>query len=108
MLCCSQEDSRSTQQPDLDIPVEVLYEDTDWADLDKKEPLPRKTQKMLRKSIQSLRKASSRMTLSRLASDPSGVRADLQSWLGDQAHKLDQEVGLIEVFTGQANLSKTF
>ena len=107
-FCCSQEDSQSTQQPDLDIPVEVLYEDTDWVDLDKQEPLPRKTQKMLRKSIQSLRKASSRMTLSRLASDPSGVRADLQSWLGDQAYKLDQKVGLIEVFTGQANLSKTF
>ena len=65
-FCCSEEDSRSTQQPDLEIPAEVLYEDN-WVEY----PVVAKS-----------RQPHGRMTLSRLASDPSGVRADLQSWLG--------------------------
>ena len=48
------------------------------------------------------------MTLSRLATQPDKVKAELKQWLGDQAHVLDKKVGLIEVFTGQAKLSQVF
>ena len=88
--------------------METLYEEIDWVDLEGQHPLPEHIQDQLKKSIKSLRKASSRLILSRIATDPAGVKAELQAWLKEQAPKLDQRVGLIEVFTGQANLSKTF
>ena len=78
--------------------------ETDWVDLEDQKPLSQSVQKQLRKSIMSLRKASSRLTLSRIATDPAGVKAELQDWLKDQAPKLDQRVGLIEVFAGQAQI----
>ena len=62
----------------------------------------------LKKSIGSLRKASLRLVLSRLATNPKHVRAELKQWLGDQASKLDCKVGLIEVFTGRARLSEEY
>eukprot|EP00435_Cladocopium_sp_Y103_P016594 s2147_g4.t1 len=106
-FCCN-EDTPSIAQNNYGIGMETLYEDTDWVELEDLKPLPDAIQKQLRKSIMSLRKASSRLTLSRIATDPAGVKAELQDWLKDQAPKLDQRVGLIEVFAGQAQLSKTF
>eukprot|EP00435_Cladocopium_sp_Y103_P025552 s3203_g6.t1 len=107
-FCCNEHDAETTQINNGTLGMETLYEETDWVDLEGQQPLPEHVQKQLSKSIASLRKASSRLTLSRIATDPAGVKAELQAWLKDQAPKLDQRVGLVEVFTGQANLSKTF
>ena len=48
------------------------------------------------------------MTLSRLASNPKEVKAELAAWLGDQAKCLDSKVGLIEVFTDRARMSDVY
>ena len=101
--CCN-ELSSSMPESRSGIGMETLYEETDWVDLEDQKPLSQSVQKQLRKSIMSLRKASSRLTLSRIATDPAGVKAELQDWLKDQAPKLDQRVGLIEVFAGQAQI----
>ena len=55
------------------IGMETLCEDTDWVDLEDQKPLSQSVQKQIRKSIMSLRKASSRLTLSRIATDPAVV-----------------------------------
>ena len=80
----------------------------EWVDLDPKQDIPKKSQELLVRSIQSMRKASSRMVLSRMASQPNQVKSELGKWLGSQAYKLDKKVGLVEVFTGQAPLSDMF
>ena len=107
-FCCNENDAETTQNHSSTIGMETLYEETDWVDLEGQQPLPEHVHEQLSKSIASLRKASCRLTLSRIATDPAGVKAELQAWLKEQAPKLDQRVGLVEVFTGQANLSKTF
>ena len=107
-FCCN-EFSSSMPESNHGIGMETLCEDTDWVDLEDQKPLSQSVQKQLRKSIMSLRKASSRLTLSELPQTQLWwVKAELQDWLKDQAPKLDQRVGLIEVFAGQAKLSKTF
>lgn len=111
-ICCHDEKAPGSTHKDGSSPnrmsAESLYEDVDWVEQGDREPLDSETQQLLQRSIMSLRKASSRMTLSRIATDPMGVREKLQSWLKNQAWKLDQHVGLIEVFAGQANLLKVF
>ena len=87
--------------------LEALYEDADWLNLESEIMQARSVQK-LERNLRSFRKMAQRMTLSRLLSDRERVRAELSEWLGDQAFKLDQKVGLIEVYTGQARLSGCF
>ena len=107
--CCSACDSSPIQPECHGLDVEELYnENMDWVDLDSKQDVPKKSQEMLMRSIQSMRKASSRMVLSRMASQPNQVKSELRKWLGSQAYKLDKKVGLVEVFTGQAPLSDMF
>ena len=93
---------------DNELPVEALYEDVSWVELDNKLPMTDSSVHNLKKSIGSLRKASLRLVLSRLATNAKQVRAELKQWLGDQASKLDCKVGLIEVFTGRARLSEEY
>ena len=47
-----------------------------------------------------------RVAISQLADDPDSVRAELADWLGELSAALDTQVGLVEVFTGQAPLSQ--
>ena len=133
-FCCNEHDDVTPPDKGIDIPVESLYEEISWVELEDQKPLPAESAKSLLKSIGSIRKASLRMTLSRLATQPDKVKAELKQWLGDQvhvllsrlatqpdkvkaelkqwlgdqAHVLDKKVGLIEVFTGQAKLSQVF
>ena len=72
--CCN-ELSSSMPESSPGIGMETLYEETDWVDLEDQKPLSQSVQKQLRKSIMSLRKASSRLTLSRIATDPAGVKS---------------------------------
>ena len=106
--CCSDKDSIEPLKEDSNISVETLYEEIDWIDVDNQKPLPKEIAKSLSKGLSSLRNASNRLILSRLGEHRSEVRAELQTWLGDQQHLLDKKVGLIEVFTGKANLSTVF
>ena len=106
--CCSNKDFIEPQKEDNDISAETLYEEIDWVDIGHQEPLPKETAKRLSKGLSSLRNASNRLILSRLGEHRAEVRAELQTWLGDQNHLLDKKVGLVEVFTGKANLSKVF
>jgi hypothetical protein len=108
MLLLQQHDEMGPPSKGIDIPVESLYEEVSWVELDEQKPLPEDTAKSLLKSIGSVRKANLRMTLSRLATEPKKVKAELKQWLGDQSHVLDKKVGLIEVFTGKAKLSEVF
>ena len=71
-FCCN-EFSSSMPESNHGIGMETLCEDTDWVDLEDQKPLSQSVQKQLRKSIMSLRKASSRLTLSRIATDPAVV-----------------------------------
>ena len=108
-FCCKGHDINSDDeigQQDNDLSVEALYEETDWVDAARQKPLPEITQMKLRKAIQSIRSVTSRLVLSRIASDPKGVKKQLKEWLGHQAHQLDKPVGLIEVFAGKGNLSQ--
>lgn len=108
-FCCKGHDINSDDeigQQDNDLSVEALYEETDWVDAARQKPLPEITQMKLRKAIQSIRSVTSRLVLSRIASDPKGAKKQLKEWLGHQAHQLDKPVGLIEVFAGKGNLSQ--
>eukprot|EP00435_Cladocopium_sp_Y103_P059192 s521_g21.t1 len=100
--------SDDVSESDSELPVEAFYEDVSWVELDNKVTIPDASIQHLKKSIGSLRKASLRLVLSRLASNPKQVRAELKQWLSDQASKLDSKVGLIEVFLGRARLSEVY
>eukprot|EP00435_Cladocopium_sp_Y103_P013473 s905_g3.t1 len=107
-VCCNQ---LEPDEPDKHhaLDAEALYgEDHNWVDAISKETIPQDSQDHLLKGIRALRRVGSRLVVSRIQSDPKGVKRDLQAWLGDQAFKLDASVGLIEVFTGKANLSKQY
>ena len=90
-----------------DTSLETLYEETDWLDVDMK-PVPQKSALVLEKSLRSVTRLGHRLTLSRLQSDKAKVEQELKEWLGPQAYKLQERVGLIEVFTGEAPLSDKF
>ena len=83
-------------------------EDNNWVDAVSNDTIPQESQDHLLNSIRALRRVGSRLVVSRVQEDPKGVKRDLQAWLGDQAFKLDAPVGLIEAFTGKANLSKQY
>ena len=81
--CCSTCDSSPIQPECHGLDVEELYnENMDWVDLDPKQDVPKKSQEMLMRSIQSMRKASSRMVLSRMASQPNQVKSELKNGWG--------------------------
>ena len=108
-FCCRSPNTDNSDEigfQDNDLSVEALYEDTDWIDASRQNPVPEVTQVRLRKNIQSIRSVTSRLVLSRIQSDRRGVRKQLKEWLGVQAPKLDKPVGLIEVFAGKGNLSR--
>ena len=107
-VCCCESESNPIPNKDNELPVEAFYEDISWVELDNKLPMTDSSVHNLKKSIGSLRKASLRLVLSRLATNPKQVRAELKQWLGDQASKLDCKVGLIKVFTGRARLSEEY
>ena len=88
-----------------DMDLEALYEEVDWTEPNVSQ-LPQENADLIRKNIQSLRKTSSQLVLSRILSEPDAVERDLRAWLGSQAHKLDEHVELLEVFTDVAPLSK--
>ena len=68
-ICCNIDDLLKMSSPDSEIPVEALYEETDWVEIDKKESLSKEIKDLLQKNILSLRQASDRMTLSRIAAE---------------------------------------
>ena len=110
--CCSSNDSiefsdEETNGYDENIDIDVLYEDMDWTDIERKEINPESIDK-IKNSIQSLRRISSRMTLSRILSNRDEVIKEVAEWLGKQAYKLKKRVGLVEVFTGKAPLSRFY
>ena len=105
-MCCCECDAGDTQSPDGEIPLETLYEESDWVDVG--HSLPSHSRDAIRKAIQQLRKTSIRVAISQLADDPDSVRAELADWLGDQSAVLDTKVGLVEVFTGHAPLSQLY
>ena len=87
-FCCNEHDDVTPPDKGIDIPVESLYEEISWVELEDQKPLPAESAKSLLKSIGSIRKASLRMMLSRLATQPDKVKAELKQWLGDQVHVL--------------------
>eukprot|EP00435_Cladocopium_sp_Y103_P065222 s43_g27.t1 len=106
-MCCSEHDAGDTQSPDTEIPLETLYEESDWVDVGHNS-LPSHSRDAIRNAIKQLRTTSIRVAISQLADDPDSVRTELAEWLGDQSAALDTRVGLIEVFTGHAPLSQLY
>ena len=107
-VCCSQHEHEESEKHHA-LDTEALYgEDHNWVDAVSKDIISQDSQDHLLKSIRALRRVGSRLVVSRIQEDPKGVKRDLQAWLGDQAFKLDASVGLVEVFTGKANLSKQY
>ena len=104
-MCCCEHDSMlpSNHSHEGSLGLEVMYEELDWTEPQKK--LPSEGIEAIKKGIQSLRKTSSQMLLSRVLSEPDTVERDLRAWLGPQAHKLKQPVHMIEVFTDVAPLA---
>ena len=84
--------------------LEAMYEEVDWVSL-KHVPLPGSSRRKIARQVEAVRRVPFQLALSALEEEPANARAELQAWLGPQAACLDQEVGLIEVFTGQAPLS---
>ena len=106
--CCCNDDIEGDWEYTMQSnTLETLYEEVDWVDLDLQD-VPKETQTKLKDAITAARRVGVRMALSRLQSNRQEVLSELRHWLGNQASKLDSKVGLIEVFTGTANLSKQF
>ena len=87
--------------------LETLYEETDWTDIATTH-LPDETMVLIEENLRSIKRSSMQMSLSRLSTDPEGVQAELQQWLGDQAWMLDKKIDLVEVFTDVAPLAREF
>ena len=106
--CCNDCDLEGGDNPNKSdgISIEALYEEVDWVEPDTNKINP-ESANLIRSCIQSLKKTSVQMLLSRVLSEPDVVERDLKQWLGPQAHKLSKRVDLIEVFTDVAPLSKT-
>eukprot|EP00435_Cladocopium_sp_Y103_P055859 s19_g18.t1 len=107
-LCCNDQDLEGV---DISITgdnggkdLEALYEEVDWVEPNLCQ-LSHQSADLIRQSIKSIKKTSSQLVLSRLLSEPDAVERELKAWLGDQAHKLNSQVELVEVFTDDAPLS---
>ena len=101
--CCDSEGVENNPQSH-DVDIEVLYEDVDWLEPDASK-LDNRSKDVIKTCIQSIKKTSAQMSLSRLLSEPDAVERDLKQWLGPQSHKLNSTVELVEVFTDHAPLS---
>ena len=104
-MCCCEHDSMlpCSHSHEGSLGLEVMYEELDWIEPQKK--LSTEGIEAIKKGIQSLRKTSSQMLLTRVLSEPDAVERDLRAWLGPQADKLNEPVQMIEVFTGTAPLA---
>ena len=108
-FCCNDEDIIDMPNKDNSLTTEQLYdEEVSWVDLEQQQPMPESVNAKLRKHLNSLRNTTLRLTLSRLATNPKEVKAELATWLGDQAKCLDSKVGLIEDFTDRARMSDVY
>ena len=97
-FCCNDEDIIDIPNKDNSLTTEQLYdEEVSWVDLEQQQPMSESVNAKLRKHLNSLRNTTLRLTLSRLATNPKEVKAELAAWLGDQAKCLDSKVGLIDV-----------
>ena len=83
--------------------LEAVYEEVDWVTLEHM-PVPPKSRGSVARQVESVRRVPFQLALASLQEDRSAVRAELSAWLGSQASALDQQVGLIEVFTSKAPL----
>ena len=108
-FCCNEEVIELEENSNQGVALETLYEETDWINPQENAiPINPQQRDSLIKNIQSIRKTNCRMTLTRLHSERTIVMQELREWLGDQACSLDRKVGLIEVFTGKAPLSRYY
>ena len=108
ICCCEHESEQGLSSTESGRELEALYhEETDWLDVDFKKT-PEELRKRLSEALQATRRLGIRLALSRLQSDSDALIQELGAWLGKQASKLDQDVGLIEVFAGRARLSEAF
>lgn len=110
--CCCVEDPFEYEDTQFhteshDMSLETLYGDTDWVDVELQSLEPESREKVAQ-AIRSARAIGVRIALSRLETDYEEVVQEVETWLGTQASKLHTKVGLIEVFTGKAPLSKAF
>ena len=105
---CCQHDAGEPHKHDHEPSIETLYEESDWVDVAPNSSLSPQSRKAIKHALDQLKHASTRMTLSKFVDNPKAVRAELDAWLGPQASQLDRPIGLIEVFTGKAQLSQTF
>ena len=106
-LCCSEVEC-SMPPHDVDVSLETLYAGVDWTDVTPGVELEDQTREHLEKCLRRNKRLSLEMLRSGCESRPDQIRKELQAWLGSQAKKLEQKVGLVEVFAGQAMLSQVF
>ena len=86
---CNDEDVIDIPNKDNSLSTEQLYdEEVSWVDLEQQQPMPESVNAKLSKHFNSLRNTTLRLMLSRLASSPKEVKAELAAWLGDQANAL--------------------
>ena len=110
--CCCVEDPFEYEDTQFhteshDMSLETLYGDTDWVDVELQSLEPESREKVAQ-AIRSARAIGVCIALSRLETEYEEVVQEVETWLGTQASKLHTKVGLIEVFTGKAPLSKAF
>ena len=106
-LCCNQTPfslDRTTEENPPSDNLEVLYEETDWVELNM-HPLPEEVRVKLQNAISSLRRMQAQLVLTRVLEEPDRVRQELREWLGDQADAIDRCPQFVEVFTGKAPLA---
>ena len=87
--CCNDCDLEGGDNPNKSdgISIEALYEEVDWVEPDTNKINP-ESANLIRSCIQSLKKTSVQMLLSRVLSEPDAVEHDLKQWLGPQAHRV--------------------
>ena len=85
--------------------LEAVYEEVDWVTLEHL-PVPTKSRGSVARQVEAVRRVPFQLALASLREDPAAVKAELSAWLGKQASALDQQVGLLEVFTSKAPLAE--
>ena len=110
--CCSvqppEAENRDREQPLDDsaspLELEAMYEDVDWVALEHL-PLSATSRKQIARQVEAVRRVPFQLALASLKEQPEHVEQELVAWLGPQAPRLKQKIGLIEVFAGPATLS---
>ena len=85
--------------------LEAMYEEIDWVALEHL-PVPAKSRSKIACQVEAVRRVPFQLALASLEENPRQVEAELESWLGPQAPKLRQTIGLIEVFAESGQLSQ--